>query len=122
MGASSARVILRHIAPNAIGTIVVNVSFQIANAILVLATLSWLGLGVQYPSVDWGDMISAATQTISDGYWWQIVAPGLAIIVVTVAFTMLGDGLRDAFSAAGYDARPGAAADVAGPPVGPTAL
>ena len=76
MGSSGLRVIVRHIAPNAMGTIVVNVSFQIANSILILATLSWLGLGVQFPSVDWGDMIGAATQTISDGYWWQIVVPG----------------------------------------------
>jgi peptide/nickel transport system permease protein len=101
MGGGNLRVIVRHIAPNAVGTIVVNVSFQIANAILLLATLSWLGLGVQFPSVDWGDMIGAATQTISDGYWWQILVPGAAIIVVVVAFTMLGDGLRDGFSADG---------------------
>ena len=95
MGSGNARVIVRHIAPNALGTIVVNVSFQIANAILLLATVSWLGLGVQFPSVDLGDMISAATQTISNGYWWEILAPGAAIIVLVVAFTMLGDGLRD---------------------------
>jgi peptide/nickel transport system permease protein len=115
MGAGGPRIILRHIAPNAIGTIVVNVTFQIANAILILATLSWLGLGVQFPSVDWGDMISAADQTISDGYWWQILAPGIAIIAVIVGFAMLGDGLRDAFSAAGYDAPPAGAADAASP-------
>jgi peptide/nickel transport system permease protein len=101
MGGGNLRVIVRHIAPNSAGTIVVNVSFQIASAILLLATLSWLGLGVQFPSVDWGDMIGAATQTISDGYWWQILAPGAAIIVVVVAFTMLGDGLRDGFSGDG---------------------
>jgi len=104
MGGGGLRVILRHIAPNAVGTIVVNVTFQIANAILILATLSWLGLGVQFPHVDWGDMIAAATQTISDGYWWEILAPGIAITLVVFAFAMLGDGLRDAFSAAGYDA------------------
>jgi peptide/nickel transport system permease protein len=101
MGASNLRVVVRHIAPNALGTIVVNVSFQIASAILLLATVSWLGLGVQFPSVDWGDMIAAATKTISDGYWWQILAPGAAIAVIVVAFTMLGDGLRDRFSADG---------------------
>jgi peptide/nickel transport system permease protein len=111
MGGGGLRVILRHIAPNAMGTIVVNVTFQIANAILILATLSWLGLGVQFPSVDWGDMIAAATQTISDGYWWQILSPGVAITLVVAAFAMLGDGLRDAFSAAGYDASQAAAAD-----------
>jgi peptide/nickel transport system permease protein len=101
MGASNLRVVVRHIAPNALGTIAVNVSFQIASAILLLATVSWLGLGVQFPSVDWGDMIAAATKTISDGYWWQILAPGAAIAVIVVAFTMLGDGLRDRFSADG---------------------
>jgi peptide/nickel transport system permease protein len=111
MGGGGLRVILRHIAPNAVGTIVVNVTFQIANAILILATLSWLGLGVQFPNVDWGDMIGAATQTISDGYWWEILSPGLAITLVVVAFAMLGDGLRDAFSAAGYGATPGATDD-----------
>jgi peptide/nickel transport system permease protein len=115
MGARGPRIILRHIAPNAIGTIVVNVSFQIANAILVLATLSWLGLGVQFPSVDWGDMVNAADQTISDGYWWQILVPSVAIIVVIAGFAMLGDGLRDAFSAAGYDGAPPSAADVIRP-------
>jgi peptide/nickel transport system permease protein len=100
MGSGNLRVIVRHVAPNAVGTIVVNVSFQIANAILLLATVSWLGLGVQFPSVDLGDMIGAATQTIS-GYWWQIVVPGTAIVLMVVAFTMLGDGLRDRLSGNG---------------------
>ena len=76
-----------------------NVTFQVGNAILTLATLSYLGLGVQSPSVDWGDMIGSGIQFIYDGYWWQIVPPGVAIILVVVAFTMLGDGLRDAFQA-----------------------
>ncbi len=95
MGGGGLRAIVRHIAPNAMGTIVVNVTFQIANAILLLAALSWLGLGVPYPSVDWGDMLNAATQLIDNGYWWQILSPGVAIVVVVVALTMLGDGLRD---------------------------
>jgi peptide/nickel transport system permease protein len=95
MGGGGARIIVRHIAPNAIGTIVVNVTFQIANAILLLATLSFLGLGVPFPSVDWGDMLNQAMTTIDDGYWWQILCPGVAIMLVIVAFTMLGDGLRD---------------------------
>jgi peptide/nickel transport system permease protein len=103
MGGSGLRVIVRHIAPNAMGTIVVNVSFQIANAILLLATVSWLGLGIQFPSVDWGDMIGAATQngSINNGYWWEILVPGAAIILVIVAFTMLGDGLADRYTADG---------------------
>jgi peptide/nickel transport system permease protein len=95
MGGGSARAVLRHIVPNAIGTIAVNVTFQIGGAILALATLSYLGLGLQSPAVDWGNMIWQADQTISLGYWWQIVPPGLAIMLVIVAFTMLGDGLRD---------------------------
>jgi peptide/nickel transport system permease protein len=98
MGGGSMRAILRHIAPNAMGTIVVNVTFQIANAILLLVTLSWLGLGVQFPSVDWGDMLGAGTQAINNGYWWQIVSPAAAIVVIVVAFVMLGDGLRDGFA------------------------
>jgi peptide/nickel transport system permease protein len=95
MGGGGLRAIVRHIAPNAMGTIVVNVTFQIGNAILLLAALSWLGLGVPYPSVDWGGMIGAATPLIDDGYWWQILAPGAAIVLIVVALTMLGDGLRD---------------------------
>ena len=95
MGGGGLRAIVRHIAPNAMGTIVVNVTFQIANAILLLAALSWLGLGVPYPSVDWGDMLGAATQLIDNGDWWQILAPSVAIVLVVVALTMLGDGLRD---------------------------
>ncbi len=95
MGGGDVRSILRHIAPNAAGTIAVNVTFQVANAILTLATLSYLGLGVQPPSVDWGDIIGSGIQYIDDGYWWQIYPAGLAIVAVVVAFTMLGDGLRD---------------------------
>jgi peptide/nickel transport system permease protein len=95
MGGNGMRAVLRHIVPNAAGTIAVNVTFQIAAAVLALATLSYLGLGVQFPSVDWGDMVSAGVQTISSGYWWEIVWPGAAIILVVVAFTMVGDGLRD---------------------------
>jgi peptide/nickel transport system permease protein len=97
MGGGGLRAVLRHIAPNAVGTIAVNVTFQIANAILVLATLSYLGLGVQFPAVDWGEEINSAVQQITLGYWWQILAPGAAIMLVVVAFTMLGDGLRDGF-------------------------
>ncbi|MBO0838728.1 MAG: ABC transporter permease, partial [Actinobacteria bacterium] len=98
MGGGGLRAIVRHIAPNAMGTIVVNVTFQIANAILLLVGLSWLGLGIPFPSVDWGDMLGAATQLINNGYWWQILAPGVAIVVIVVAFAMLGDGLRDGFT------------------------
>ena len=85
MGGGGLRVVLRHIAPNALGTIVVNVTFQVANAILLLATLSYLGLGVQFPSVDWGDMIAHgdadASPTATGG---RSCRRALAIIVVVV--------------------------------------
>jgi peptide/nickel transport system permease protein len=95
MGGGGARAIFRHVAPNAIGVILVNVTFQIADAILVLATLSYLGLGVQPPSSDWGDMIAQGIKYIYDGYWWEIYPAGIAIILAVVAFNLLGDGLRD---------------------------
>jgi peptide/nickel transport system permease protein len=97
MGGGGLRAVVRHIGPNALGTIAVSVTFQVGNAILTLAALSYLGLGIQFPSVDWGDMIYSAVQTIGSGYWWQIVVPGAAIMVTVVAFTMVGDGLRDSF-------------------------
>ena len=95
MGGGRARAIVWHIAPNALGLITVNVSFQIADAIVVLATLSYLGLGVQPPSSDWGDMIAAGVPLIYSGYWWEIYPAGIAIIAVVVAFNLLGDGLSD---------------------------
>lgn len=101
MGGGRMRAIGRHIAPNALGTITVNVTFQVADAILVLATLSYLGLGVRPPSSDWGDMIAAGIRYIYDGYWWEIYPAGIAIIVAVVAFNLLGDGLRDSLATPG---------------------
>jgi peptide/nickel transport system permease protein len=95
MGGGRTRTIVRHIAPNALGLITVNVSFQIADAIVVLATLSYLGLGVQPPSSDWGDMIAAGVPLIYSGYWWEIYPAGIAIILVVIAFNLLGDALSD---------------------------
>lgn len=97
MGGSSRRVIARHIIPNAIGTIIVNATFQVADAILILATLSFLGFGPPPPTATWGGMLSNGTAFLQDGYWWQTY-PALAIIVITViAFNLIGDALRDAF-------------------------
>lgn len=95
MGGSRTRAIVRHIAPNALSTIAVSVTFQVADAILLLATLSYLGLGVQPPDSDWGDMVAGGIGTIYNGYWWEIYPAGLAIGLVVVAFHLLGDGLRD---------------------------
>lgn len=97
MGGSSPRAITRHVIPNAVGTIVVNASFQVADAILMLAYLSFLGLGVPPPATNWGDMLSNGVQFIFDGYWWQIYPAGICIVVTVVAFNFVGDALRDAF-------------------------
>jgi peptide/nickel transport system permease protein len=97
MGGGQVRTIAHHIAPNAVGVILVNVTFQVADAILVLATLSYLGLGIRPPSSDWGDMIAGGIQYISNGYWWEIYPAGIAIILAVVAFNLLGDGLSDGF-------------------------
>ena len=97
MGGGGARAVLRHIAPNAIGTIMVNATFQVADAISLIVALSFLGLGLQPPATDWGGMLSHGTTYTYDGYWWLIYPPGVAIILVVVAFNFAGDGLRDAF-------------------------
>jgi peptide/nickel transport system permease protein len=96
MGGGSRRVVLRHIMPNAIGTIVVNATFQVADAILLVASLSYLGLGIAPPHADWGNMLSNGTEFVQNGYWWMILPPGIAIMLVVVAFNLLGDALRDA--------------------------
>lgn len=97
MGGGSWRAVLRHIAPNAIGTVVVNATFQIADAVLLVAALSFLGLGIPPPSATWGDMLSNGINYTYNGYWWLIYPPGLAIVLVVVAFNLVGDALRDSF-------------------------
>ena len=97
MGGSSARIVLRHIIPNTIGTIMVNATFQIADAILTIAALSFLGLGIPPPASNWGNMLSNGVTYIFAGYWWQIYPPGLAIVFTVVAFNLIGDAMRDAF-------------------------
>jgi peptide/nickel transport system permease protein len=96
MGGGSARAVLRHIAPNAIGTIVVNLSFQVADAIGLVVALSYLGLGIRPPEEDWGAMLSNGITYVADGYWWLIVPAGVCIVIVITAFIWIGEGLRDA--------------------------
>jgi peptide/nickel transport system permease protein len=97
MGGSSARIILRHIVPNTIGTVMVNATFQVADAILVVAALSFLGLGIPPPSVNWGGMLSSGLNYTYAGYWWLVYPPGIAIVLTVVCFNFMGDALRDAF-------------------------
>lgn len=97
MGGKSGRVIWRHIVPNTIGTIIVNLTFQIADAIIILATLEFLGFSLPPPTPTWGGMLSDGTTFLQDGYWWQVY-PALIIIVLTVvSFNFVGDALRDSF-------------------------
>ncbi len=97
MGGGAARIIARHLIPNTIGTIVVTVTFQVANAILTLAFLQYLGFGLPPTIPTWGGMLSDGTSYLQDGYWWQVY-PALIIIVLTVvAFNLVGDALQDAF-------------------------
>ena len=96
MGGGGTRIVLRHIVPNAIGTIVVNATFQVADAIILVASLSFLGLGISPPATNWGAMLSDGVDYYADGYWWLIYPAGIAIVLTVVAFNFIGDALRDA--------------------------
>ena len=99
IGGGRSRAVVRHIVPNAIGTIIVQTTFAIADSILILAGLGFLGLGVQPPATDWGDMLSGGLTYLQSGsnYWWLIYPPGIAIILTCIAFNFIGDALRDSF-------------------------
>ena len=98
LGGSKTRSVTRHILPNAIGVIIVQATFAVADAILILSGLGFLGLGVTPPATDWGSMLSGGLNYIqSGGYWWLIYPPGLCIILTCISFNFIGDALRDAF-------------------------
>jgi peptide/nickel transport system permease protein len=97
MGARPTRTIARHIVPNSVGTIVVNATFQVADAILLIAYLSFLGLGIPPPAPTWGGVLSDGIGYLYQDAWWLIYPPGVAILLTVVAFNYLGDTLRDAF-------------------------
>ncbi|MET0475552.1 MAG: ABC transporter permease [Mycobacterium sp.] len=100
-GGSHLRAITRHVLPNSVATVAVAATFQVADAILLVAYVSYLGLGVQPPETDWGGMLSQGLTAAYSGRWWLIVPPGIAIILVVCAFNAIGDGLRDAFAVRG---------------------
>ncbi|AEW98507.1 oligopeptide ABC transporter integral membrane protein (plasmid) [Streptantibioticus cattleyicolor NRRL 8057 = DSM 46488] len=101
IGGTHTRAITRHILPNTVSTIAVAATFQVADAILLVAYVSYLGLGVQPPATDWGGMLSAGLTAVYSGHWWLILPPGLAVILVVCAFNAIGDGLRDTFDVRG---------------------
>jgi ABC-type dipeptide/oligopeptide/nickel transport system permease subunit len=94
-GASRWRLINRHLIPNALGVIIVNVTFNVADAILLVAALGFLGFGLHYPSQDWGDMLSGGIAYMQDGYWWLVFPVGACIVLVVMACNLIGDALRD---------------------------
>ncbi len=95
MGASKWRIIFRHIAPLCLPTVVVRMTLNMATIILTAAGLGFLGLGAQPPTPEWGAMVSTGRKVMLD-HWWVVTMPGLAILVVSISFNLIGDALRDA--------------------------
>ncbi len=94
-GSGRWRLINRHLIPNALGVIIVNVTFNVADAILAVAALGFLGFGLNYPTQDWGDMLSKGVSYMQDGYWWLVYPVGASIVLVVMACNLIGDALRD---------------------------
>lgn len=95
-GAGTWRLISRHLIPNALGVVIVNVTFQVADAILAVSYVGFLGFGLHFPNVDWGDQLSDGTTYLQDGYWWLIYPVGACIVLTVMALNFIGDALRDA--------------------------
>jgi peptide/nickel transport system permease protein len=96
MGASRVRIIWRHLLPATTGTLLVQVTVDVANVVLTLSALSFIGVGAQPPQPEWGAMI-AEGQTYLPIIWWPVLFPGLALMVTGIAFSLAGDWLRDWF-------------------------
>jgi peptide/nickel transport system permease protein len=95
LGATNRQIIMRHILPNVLSPILVQITLGMSRAILTEASLSFLGLGVQRPTPSWGNMIADGRQFIVQAPW-MITFPGLAIFLTVLSFNFLGDGLREA--------------------------
>lgn len=95
LGSSKLHMLWYHILPNAVDIVVVSATFQIADAILVIAALSFLGLGLPPPAPNWGGMLSDSITYLANGVWWLIYPPGIAILIVVVAVNFVGDALRE---------------------------
>lgn len=93
IGFSATHILFRQIVPNALGPLVVLMTLDLGNAILVFAGLSFLGLGVVPPTPEWGSMVSEGRELVSQ--WWVATFPGIAILTVVIGFNFVGDGLRD---------------------------
>jgi ABC-type dipeptide/oligopeptide/nickel transport system permease subunit len=94
-GSGRTRLVYRHLIPNALSVVIVNITFQVADAILAVATLGFLGFGLTFPTIDWGDMLSNGSANLLNGYWWEIYPVGACIVATVLAFNLVGDALRD---------------------------
>jgi peptide/nickel transport system permease protein len=95
IGMSRSRIMFRHILPNAASVIIIQLTLDVGFAILATSSLSFIGLGAQPPSPEWGTMMSTARNYFRDA-WWYMAFPGLALTLTVLAFNLLGDGLQDA--------------------------
>jgi peptide/nickel transport system permease protein len=95
LGASDARLIVRHLLPNALAPVMVSATLGVAGAILTESALSFLGLGVQPPTPSWGNILTAGKDNIEIA-WWLSLFPGLAILVTVMSYNLLGEGIREA--------------------------
>jgi peptide/nickel transport system permease protein len=93
-GASDLRILIRHLLPNVMGTVIVMMTLQLSQAILTEAALSFIGVGIPPPNPSWGAIVSEGRNYLRDG-WWISFFPGMAIVIVVFAITLLGDWLRD---------------------------
>ncbi len=100
IGAPAWRIVLRHVMPLCLSSVIVRVTLDMAGIILAAAGLGFLGLGAQPPMPEWGALIADGRQFLLD-HWWVAAAPGAAICIVSLAFNLLGDGLRDALDPKG---------------------
>ncbi|MCL5116010.1 MAG: ABC transporter permease [Firmicutes bacterium] len=97
LGATTWRIMIKYLFPNFLGTVLVAATFAVADAILTIATLSFLGLGLPPPAPNWGGDLSTAMSYMYQNSWWLIYPPGLAILLAELSINFVGDGLRQAF-------------------------
>ena len=96
VGAGPGRIVFRHILPNVMTPVIVKMSLDMGFAILTVASLGFIGIGVKPPTPEWGSLLSVARSYMPD-FWWTAIFPGLAILLAVFGFNVLGDGLRDVF-------------------------
>ena len=95
IGASEMRVMLRHVLPNCIAPFLIILTAHIGTAIIVEASLGFLGIGIPPPTASWGNMLGSAVGQAINPHWWRIVYPGVAIVITVLSFNIFGDAIRD---------------------------